>query len=123
MRRVGALWRRGQRHAVVFGALHCRDLPGWMYHEVRRAHPAIAAAGIDGTVLLARYQEPGAQILFYLLEEIGLGRDVIAIPDVSRFPREVQDWLPPTADALAGYGSAILFDERSPSLGIVPATR
>ena len=113
VRAVEEHWRPGQRNAVVFGALHCRDLPGWMYHEIARARPDIAAAGMHGTVMLARYQEPGAQILFFLLEEMGFQRTVYAVSDVRRFPRQVQDWLPPTADALAGYRSALLFDERA----------
>jgi len=112
-------WRQEERTVVIFGALHCRDLPGWMYHELARTHPRIADAGMHGSVMLARYREPGAQILFYLLEEMGFEGPVLAVADVRRFPRQVQDWLPPTADALAGYQSALLFDERA--LGLEPA--
>ena len=64
-------------------------------------------------MILARYREASAQVLMYLLEEMGLGREIVVIPQVSRFPRLIQQWLPITADALAGYDSAILFDDRT----------
>ena len=60
---------------------------------------------------MARYQESGAQLLFYLLEEMGIQRKVLVIPDVSRFPRQLLAWLPPAAGALAGFQSVILFDD------------
>jgi hypothetical protein len=98
---------------VLFGALHCRDVPGWMLHRVSREDERVAAAGVHGAVLLARYQEPAAQVLFYLLEEIGIAHRILTIPDIARFPRQIQLWIPPLADALAGYHGAILFDEKA----------
>lgn len=108
--RVRKHWRDGAQHVVLFGALHCRDLPGWMFRRIARSDPRIAGAGMLGVTLLERDEQPGAQMLFYLLEEMGLDADVVVIPDISRFPRQIQAWLPPAAGALAGFDSAILFD-------------
>lgn len=110
--RIREEWQPGHQYTVLFGALHCRREPGWMLHQLAAEDPRIRRAGIMGTVILARYREASAQVLMYLLEEIGLGREVVVVPRVARFPKRIQRWLPLVADAFAGYDSAILFDER-----------
>jgi len=109
--KVRTRWRVGQRHVALVGALHCRDVAGWFFQRVAANDPRIARAGMQATAVMARYQESGAQLLFYLLEEMGIQRDVLVISDVARFPREILLWLPPAAGALAGYQSVILFDD------------
>jgi hypothetical protein len=111
--RIRAEWRPGRRHAILFGALHCRAQSGWMMHRLAQQDARIRRAGIKGAVVLARYREASAQVLMYLLEEIGLGREIVVIPQISLFPKLIQQWLPITADALAGYDSAIMFDDRA----------
>jgi hypothetical protein len=111
--RIREEWRQGQRHAVLFGALHCRAEPGWMLHQLPQNDSRIRRAGIMGAVVLARYREAGAQVLMYLLEEIGFGDEILVVSKVSKFPKLIAQWLPITADAFAGYDSAILFDDRT----------
>jgi len=110
--KVRAGWREGARHVLLLGALHCRDVAGWTFHRLAREDARIAAHGMLGVVVMARDQESGAQLLFYLLEEMGIRREVLVIPDLRRFPHEIQGWLLPVADAFAGYRAAILFDAR-----------
>jgi hypothetical protein len=109
--KVSRGWRDGQHHVALLGALHCRDVQGWLFRRVREGDPRIARGGMHSSAVMARYQEPSAQLLFYLLEEMGIRREVLVITDVSRFPREVLLWLPPVAAAFAGFHSVILFDD------------
>jgi hypothetical protein len=109
--RIRSEWRPGQRHTVLFGALHCRAAAGWMMHRLIHEDARIQRAGAMSAVVLARYREASAQVLMYLLEEIGLGDDIVVIPRVSHFPKLVQKWLPLTVDAFAGFDSALLFDD------------
>lgn len=111
--RIRQQWHPAQQYMVLFGALHCRAEPGWMLYRIAHEDERIRRAGIMGAVVLARYREASAQVLMYMLEEIGLGREIVVIPRVSDFPILIQRWLPITADAFAGYDSAILFDDRA----------
>ena len=105
-------WQPGVRHVILFGALHCRDLPGWFYHRLPREDPRISVERVANVVLLPRSHEPSAQMLFALLEAMGWGETVLAVPDTSRFPGQVEAWLPPVSDAFATYAGAIFFDDR-----------
>lgn len=104
-------WQPGERAVILMGALHCRNTPGWLFHRLAQARPADRDDAMLAAVVLARSQETGARLLYYVLEEMGIHREVLVVPDVSRFPREVLSWLPQVADAFAGYRSVLLFDD------------
>ncbi|MFT5449788.1 MAG: hypothetical protein ACI9DC_004986 [Gammaproteobacteria bacterium] len=110
--RIRAQWKVGQQHIILFGALHCRFAAGWMMGKLTEDDHRIRDAGISSAVVLARQHEGSAQMLMYLLEEMDLARDIVVIPQISRFPRLIQQWLPPVTEAIADYDSAIVFDER-----------
>jgi hypothetical protein len=115
VRHIRQAWQQEQRHVVLFGALHCRAEPGWMMYRLVHEDARIRRAGALGIVILARYREASAQVLMYFLEEIGLGRGIAVVAQVSLFPKLIQKWLPLVADAFAGYDSAIVFDDRAES--------
>lgn len=106
-------WQPGKRHVVLFGALHCRDLPQWLFARLPRESDVVDRAQSLNTVVLARYQEPAIQLLMYLLEEMGLRGSAWVVPDTTRFPQRLLQWLPNVTDAFATYDSAILFDDRA----------
>jgi hypothetical protein len=93
------------------GALHCRDTPGWLFHRLANARAAPHGHDMLAVAALARSQEAGARLLFYLLEEMDIHRSILVIPDVAHFPRQILSWLPQVADAFAGYRSVLLFDD------------
>jgi hypothetical protein len=111
-RKVVTHWREDSRVVVLMGALHCRDTRGWLFHRLASTRPGPNGHDMLAVAALARSQEAGARLLFYLLEEMGIQRRILVIPDVARFPRQIQSWLPQVADAFAGYRSVLLFDDR-----------
>ena len=52
----------------------------------------------------------------YFLEEIGMPQRSLVIADVRLVPRQILQWLPPFAEAISGYDSAILFDDQDMNL-------
>ena len=104
-------WQRGARHVVIFGALHCRRLPGWFFSRLAQESELVQASRSHNAVVLGRYQEPGVQMLMYVLEELGMHRDTLIIPDTTRFPALILEWLPPIAQAFGTYETAIVYDD------------
>jgi len=75
-------FRAGQRHAVLFGALHCADRPAWMFEQILRTASREVASQTRGIRIVGAYQDRTIADLLYFLDEIGFSRRnfVIARP-------------------------------------------
>jgi hypothetical protein len=49
--------RRGKRHAVVFGALHCADQPNWMYRRIRLGEHRVSREEIRNVNVIGEHQD------------------------------------------------------------------
>ncbi len=86
------LWphfRPGQRHAILYGALHCADQPDWLFAKLRARLPGPKLRGVR---VLGEHQDGPLEAFIYFLDEIGLKPGNFVIPRTDRLPPEIKAW-------------------------------
>ncbi|MDX1514526.1 MAG: hypothetical protein R3174_12385 [Gammaproteobacteria bacterium] len=102
-------FRRGKRHAVLYGALHCIDEPSWFYGKVR----ALDAGGPELTTLsvnVVNAHESGETEAFVnFLEALELPPPPFVVPHTSLLHVEVYAWFPQLSRTFLQYDAVIVF--------------
>ncbi len=130
-------FRPGERHVVLYGALHCADERGWLYRYLRIQSGDRRAVAMRNIQVLGEYQfEPLAAFLHFV-DRIGIAPGHFVIEDTGRLHPLLRDWfalldqhvfsrydtLVVFRDAPAGSGGTIAGGEADTPAAATGATR
>jgi hypothetical protein len=105
-------FRRGKRHAALFGSLHCTEQPNWMYVRIRDAETRMESGQTWNLNVIGAHQDGAVEAFLVFLSEIGLPRDAFMIADTSALDPLVYRWFPTLTRSFGRFRSAIVFPER-----------
>lgn len=74
-------YRAGERHAILFGALHCTDRPNWLFGRVRTMAPGPVADKMLNIRVVGEHQDGLLEAFVFFLDEIGVARRNFVIAD------------------------------------------
>ncbi len=98
------------RHVVLIGALHCKDLPQWLYRTALAEIPGLTVANTLNVRVLGEHQDGPLEAFVYFLDEIGLEPGDFAIPDTASLPRPLRQWFLLLWDQTMGpYRALVVF--------------
>lgn len=103
--------RRGKRHAVLFGALHCTDQPGWLFARIEATERRIRPGATLSVNVLGNHQDGTLEAFLVFLSEIGVEREQFAVPAPRALHPAVYEWFPALTRSFGRYGAAVVFDE------------
>jgi len=103
--------RRGKRHLVLFGALHCSDRANWLFDRMRRAPSPFAPGELMNVTVVGRHQDGPVEAFAYLLDELGFARRDLVVRDPAALDPLVYEWLSPLTRTFGYYRAAVVFRE------------
>lgn len=98
----------GARHAILFGALHCADRPGWLFPRLRAA-PQLAGRKLHSIRVLGRTQDGPLDAFVWFLGATGQPRSNFAIGDTRALPAEIYRWFPLLAQTMRQFDALVVF--------------
>lgn len=110
-------WRNfqaGQRHAALFGALHCADRPAWLFEQLLRTAPAGVATHTHSVRVVGAYQDRVVADLLYFLDQIGFARRQFVIADPRALHPKLAQWL--LESLVNRYNAVVVFRDWRPPL-------
>jgi hypothetical protein len=103
-------YRPGQRHIILFGALHCTNEPNWLFHNLHNRASASLAKRMLNVRVLGEHQSGPVEAFVYFLDGIGVEKDDFVIPDTRALPARIYRWFPLlNRQTLQKYSSLIVF--------------
>ncbi len=105
--------RRGKRHAVLFGALHCADQPNWMYRRVRLGEHRVKRAEIRNINVIGEHQDGPLEALLVFIHAIGIERRSFLIADTGALDRLIYAWFPALTRSFLRFEAVIVFQEHA----------
>lgn len=105
--------RRGKRHAVVFGALHCADQPNWMYRRIRLGEHRVSRDEIRNVNVIGEHQDGTVEAFLEFLHTIGIARRNFMITDISALDRTIFTWFPGLTRSFERFDSVVVFREHA----------
>jgi hypothetical protein len=103
--------RRGKRHAVIFGALHCADQPNWMYRRIRLGEHRVSREEIRNVNVIGEHQNGTVEAFLEFIHVIGVARRNFMIADTSALDSTLFTWFPALTRSFARFDSVIVFRE------------
>ena len=103
--------RRGKRHAVLFGALHCADQPNWMYRRIQLGEHRVGREEIRNVNVIGEHQDGTLEAFLAFLHGLGIERRQFMIADVSALDRLIFTWFPGLTRSFQRFDSVIVFRE------------
>jgi hypothetical protein len=103
--------RRGKRHAVIFGALHCADQPNWMYRRIRLGEHRVSREEIRNVNVIGEHQNGTVEAFLEFIHVIGVARRNFMIADTSALDSTLFTWFPALTRSFARFHSVIVFRE------------
>lgn len=103
--------RRGKRHAVIFGALHCADQPNWMYRRIRLGEHRVSREEIRNVNVIGEHQDGTVEALLEFIDAIGVPRRHFMISDTTALDRSIYRWFPALTRSFLRFDSVIVFRE------------
>jgi hypothetical protein len=89
------LWRHfrpGQRHVLLYGALHCADERGWLYRHLQTQSSDRQAITMRNIQVLGEYQlEPLAAFL-YFVDHLGIAPGHFVVEDPRELHPRLREW-------------------------------
>ena len=77
-------WRAfipGERHVILFGALHCANEKNWLFHNLRSKAGAIPEEGLLNACVLGEHQNGVVEAFVFFLDAIGIAPKTFVIAD------------------------------------------
>ena len=115
--------RRGKRHAVLFGALHCADQPNWMYQRVRLGEHRVKREEIRNLNIIGEHQDGPLEAFLVFIHAIGIQRRSFLIADTGALDRLVYVWFPALTRSFLRFESVVVFREHAHTHSRVTAGR
>jgi hypothetical protein len=107
--------RRGKRHAVLFGALHCADQPNWMYRRIQLGERRVSREEIRNVNVIGEHQDGTLEAFLAFIHAIGVERRHFMIADVDALDRLIFTWFPGLTRSFQRFDSIIIFREHGHS--------
>ena len=88
-------WRHyqpGQRHAVLYGALHCSERRHRLFGHLRAAAPPELRPHMVNVQILGEHQDGPLEAFVYFLDELGLAPGHLVLPDTGALHPYVYSW-------------------------------
>ena len=102
-------FRRGKRHAVLYGALHCTDGPSWFYGRIRELKD-VEGIGPTLSINVVDAHESGETEAFVnFLESLGFPPPPFVVPHTDSLHPEVYAWFPQLSRTFRQYDAVIVF--------------
>ena len=105
--------RRGKRHAVLFGALHCADQPNWMYRRIRLGEHRVNREEIRNINVIGEHQDGPLEAFLTFIHAIGVERRSFLIADTGALDRLMYTWFPALTGIFLRFDSVIVFQEHA----------
>ena len=105
--------RRGKRHAVLFGALHCADQPNWMYRRVRLGEHRVKREEIRNVNVIGEHQDGALEAFLAFIRAIGVARRSFLIADTSALDGSIFTWFPALTRSFLRFEAVIVFQEHA----------
>jgi len=103
--------RRGKRHAVLFGALHCADQPNWMYRQVRLGEHRVKREEIRNINVIGEHQDGPVEAFLVFIHAIGIERRNFLIADPGALDGLIYAWFPDLTRSFLRFEAVIVFQE------------
>jgi hypothetical protein len=84
----------GQRHIILFGALHCTNESNWLFKNLRDQAPLPLKERMLNVQVLGEHQSGPLEAFVYFLDEIGIEKKSFVIPDTSALHPIVYELFP-----------------------------
>ena len=82
-------YRPGKKNIVLFGAFHCSNAQGWLFHKLKiQASPELQEKMLNVLVLEEHHNGP-LEAFVYFLDEIGMGKKSFVIPDTGNLHPQI----------------------------------
>lgn len=85
-------YRSGARHAILFGALHCSNLPHRLFGRLRADAPPALHRRMVNLQVLGQHQDGPLEAFVYFLDELGLAPGHFAVADTGALHPLVYRW-------------------------------
>jgi hypothetical protein len=105
--------RRGKRHAVLFGALHCADQPNWMYRHVQLGEHRVRREEIRNVNVIGEHQDGPLEAFLEFIHVIGVPRRNFMIADTGALDRIIYTWFPALTQSFLRFDGVIVFREHA----------
>lgn len=105
--------RRGRRHAVLFGALHCADQPNWMYRRIQLGEHRVGREEIRNVNVIGEHQDGTVEAFLAFIDAVGVPRRTFMIADVGALDRLIFTWFPGLTRSFQRFDSVIVFREHA----------
>lgn len=105
--------RRGKRHAVLFGALHCADQPNWLYRRILLGERRISAKEIRNVNVIGEHQDGSVEAFLEFIDAIGVPRRNFMIGSTAALDELVFAWFPALTRSFLRFDSVIVFQEHA----------
>lgn len=89
---VWADFRLGQRHAILFGAIHCNNWSNWLYQRLRQDAPQQVLSGMLNVRVVERKQDSLIDPFLFFLDEIGIEQRDFVIEDTGVLDPLLLEW-------------------------------
>lgn len=103
--------RRGKRHVVLIGALHCTDQEDWLYRRVRESERRIGHEHMINVNVLGSHQDGALEAFLAFLDEVGIAHGDFVIADTSALHPAIYDWFATLTRRFGYYRTVVVFDE------------
>ncbi len=105
--------RRGKRHAVLFGALHCADQPNWMYRRTRLGEHRVKPEEIRNANVIGEHQDGPLEAFLVFIHAIGIERRSFLIADTGALDGLIYAWFPALTRSFLRFEAVIVFQEHA----------
>ena len=105
--------RRGKRHVVLFGALHCADQPNWLYRRVSLAEHRIKREQIVNLNVIGEHQDGTLEAFLEFVDAIGIPRRNFMITDTGALDARLFTWFPGFTRTFLRFDSVLVFQEHA----------
>lgn len=102
-------FQHGQRHAVLFGALHCANQREWLFEQVRRGLSPRVAEDMLSVRILGDHQDQSVADFVYFLDQIGFPRRPFVIVRSRALHPTLVKWFWLFASTMQRYHTVIVF--------------
>lgn len=105
--------RRGKRHAVLFGALHCADQPNWLYRRILLGEHRVKREEIRNVNIIGEHQDGSVEAFLEFLHAIDVPRRDFMIANTAALDGLVFAWFPALTRSFSRFDSVIVFREHA----------
>jgi len=112
-RNLRSQFRRGKRHAVLFGALHCADQPNWLYRRIVTAESRVSREEIRNINVIGEHEDGNVEAFLTFIDAVGIERRQFMVADTGALDGLVYSWFPALTRSFLRFDSVIVFQEHA----------